>query len=167
MSVGLNGRYRLTVEVDDDFRSRFDDLKDTEVDITVKKHRERRSLDANAYCWVLLDKLADALRVPKDELYRRMVRDVGGNCETVCVMDQAVPRLVNGWEHNGLGWFCETLPSKLDGCTNVILYYGSSTYDTAQMSRLISLIVDECKTQGIETATPEEIAQMEALWANG
>lgn len=167
MSVGLNGRYRLTVEVDDDFRSRFDDLKDTEVDITVKKHRERRSLDANAYCWVLLDKLAAVLRVPKEELYRRMVRDVGGNCETVCVMDTAVSRLVGGWEHNGLGWFCETYPSKLDGCTNVILYYGSSTYDTAQMSRLISLIVDECKAQGIETATPDEIKQMEALWANG
>ena len=56
------------------------------------------------------------------------------------------------------------MPSKLPGCVNVILYYGSSTYDTAQMSRLINLAVQDCKEQGIETMTPQELAAMMEGW---
>ena len=54
--------------------------------------------------------------------------------------------------------------SKLPGCTNVILYYGSSSYDTEQMSSLIDLLVDDCKAQGIETATPDELARYKEEW---
>jgi hypothetical protein len=82
----------------------------------------------------------------------------------VCVKNEAVERLCEGWRHNGLGWQTDIVPSKLKGCTNVILYYGSSTYNTEQMSRLINLIVEDCKIQGIETRTPEEIANMLSLW---
>lgn len=48
---------------------------------------------------------------------------------------KAVDTLIRGWEHNGLGWMTDTMTSKLPNCTNVVLYYGSSTYDTKQMSR--------------------------------
>ena len=63
----------------------------------------------------------------------------------------------SNWGHNGLGWIADTTESKLPGCTNVILYYGSSTYDKSQMARLIDNIVQDCKAVGIETATPAEI----------
>lgn len=66
--------------------------------------------------------------------------------------------------NNGLGWQTDTIPSKLEGCTNVVLYYGSSTYDTEQMSRLIDIVVQDCKALGIETKTPDEIANMLSLW---
>ena len=56
------------------------------------------------------------------------------------------------------------MPSKIEGCTNVILYYGSSTYNTEQMSRLINLVVEDCKAQGVETMTPDEINRMLSLW---
>ncbi len=135
-------------------------------DVQIKQHRERRSLDANAYCWVLLDKLSEKLsssRTPmtKETLYRQLIPDVGGVSQTVCVKSEAADKLVEGWEHNGLGWIAELMPSKIGGCTNVILYYGSSTYDTAQMSRLINLVVDECKAQDIETMTPKELERLE------
>lgn len=130
----------------------------------LKEQRKRRSLDANAYFWVLLDKLSAALRQPKTELYRCLIKDVGGVSETVCVQDKAADKLRAGWEHNGLGWVTDTMPSKIEGCTNVILYYGSSTYDTNQMSRLIDLVIEECKAQGIETMTPEELARLKEDW---
>ena len=63
-----------------------------------------------------------------------------------------------------LGWLTDAFPSKLPGCTNVILYYGSSCYDTKQMSRLIDLVVEDCKEQGIDTATPAEIALLKEEW---
>jgi hypothetical protein len=131
---------------------------------TVGKKRKRRSLDANAYAWVLLDKLSAAMSKSKVDLYRGYIRDVGGVSETVCVVNAAVDKLRAGWEHNGLGWQTETLPSKIEECTNVILYYGSSVYDTGQMARLIDLIVQDCKAVGIETGDPAEIQSLLESW---
>lgn len=135
-----------------------------EWEVALGRQKKRRSLDANAYCWVLLDKLASVLNRPKTEIYRQYIREIGGNSETVCVVNAAVEKLCSGWEHNGLGWQTETTPSRLEGCTNVILYYGSSTYDMAQMSRLINLIVEDCKAQGIETMTPYELDALIGRW---
>lgn len=143
----------------------LDEIADGKIyDVTIKEHRERRSLDANAYAWVLLDKLAERLRIPKTDLYRSYIREIGGNNETVCVLEAAADKLRSGWEHNGVGWQTETMPSKINGCVNVTLYYGSSTYDTAQMSRLIDLIVQDCKAQGIETMTPQQLAALMEGW---
>lgn len=143
----------------------FDELHDYEkLTIKLTKHREKRSLDANAYAWVLLDKLAEKLQLPKEEIYRSYIKDIGGNSDIVCVQDKAVDKLRQGWSKNGIGWVTDTMPSKLEGCTNVVLYYGSSSYDKAQMSRLIDMIVNDCKAQGIETRTPDDINRMLALW---
>ena len=130
----------------------------------IERKRKKRSLDANAYFFVLADKLAQTLNIPKTEIYRNYIKEVGGVSEMVCVKTEAAEKLCDGWRHNGLGWQTDIVPSKLKGCTNVILYYGSSTYNTEQMSRLISLVVEDCKALGIETRTPEEIANMLSLW---
>jgi hypothetical protein len=132
--------------------------------IKMSKFREKRSLDANAYCWVLLGKLAEKLKTPKTEIYRSLIKEIGGNSDTVCVQNKAVDSLRDGWQRNGIGWVTDTMPSKIDGCTNVVLYYGSSTYDTAQMSRLINNIVEECKLQGIETRSKEELESLLNSW---
>ena len=93
-------------------------------------------------------------------IYRALVRDIGGNSTTICAQNKTVDKLRENWQANGLGWITDTLESKIDGCTNVVLYYGSSTYDTVQMSRLINLLVQECKAQGIDTKTPSELAAL-------
>lgn len=130
----------------------------------IERKRKKRSLDANAYFFSLADKLAAKLNIPKTEIYRNYIKEIGGVSEMVCVKNEAVEKLCEGWRHNGLGWQTDIVPSKLKGCTNVILYYGSSTYNTEQMSRLINLVVEDCKVQGIETRTPEQIANMLSLW---
>ena len=130
----------------------------------IERKRKKRSTDANAYFFTLADKLAERLNIPKTEIYRNYIKEIGGVSEVVCVRTDAVEKLCEGWRHNGLGWQTDTVPSKIDGCTNVILYYGSSTYNTEQMSRLIDLVVEDCKVQGIETRTPDEIADMLSLW---
>ena len=122
---------------------------------------QRRSLDANAYLWTLLGKLSAALHIPPEEIYREAIRDVGGNYEVTPIRDDALEKWRSIWQGNGLGWVCEEIgPSKLPGYTNVRNFFGSSTYDTAQMSRLIEIVVRECKAQGIETMTPEELASL-------
>ena len=151
----FGGEWQWSFTTREDFSKEFDDLKDCSVDISIKKAANRRSRDANALAWVLIDKIAEKTRIPKKEVYRNAIREIGGVSEMVCVQDKAVERLRSGWEKNGIGWQTETAPSKLPGCTNVILYYGSSTYDTAQMSRLLDLIIQECEQQGIPTLRDE------------
>ena len=73
-------------------------------------------------------------------------------------------RRERGWERNGIGWMAETFPSKLKGCVNVTVWYGSSTYDTEQMSRLIDAVVEDCKAVGIETMTPAELDALVSRW---
>lgn len=155
----------LQVNEVNDFKQLVDDMNTLDkLSIEIKPYKARRSLDANAYFFVLADKLAEKLNTTKEDIYRNAIRDIGGVSETVCVKNEAVERLCEGWTRQGLGWQTDTFPSKIEGCTNVILYYGSSTYDSAQMSRLIDNIVQECKVQGIETMTPNELANMLSLW---
>lgn len=135
--------------------------KDKKYVAEIKEYHARRSLDSNAYCWVLIGKLAEVLRVSPEEIYRQAITSVGGNYEIFPVKNEAVVRWKEIWQSNGVGWICDDMgPSKLPGYTNVMCFYGSRVYDTAQMGRLIDIIVQECKLQGIETMTPDEIARM-------
>lgn len=151
----FDGRWEITFATREDFTEEFDSLKDAPVKVEIKKAAQKRSNDANAYAWVLLDKLAEKTRIPKTEIYKDAIREIGGVSETVCVQEKAVERLCSGWKKNGIGWQTEVMPSKITGCKNVILYYGSSTYDSIQMSRLLDLIIQQCEQQGIPTLRDE------------
>lgn len=120
--------------------------------------KNKRSNDANAYFWELCGQLAEKIRIPPDDIYRFLIKGVGGNYEVVPIRNDAVDTWIRNWESRGIGWVCETTPSKLPGYTNVFSYYGSSVYDTDQMSRLIELIINECKANGIETETPDRLS---------
>lgn len=157
----------LAVNEKNDLLQCYDDLKDLEMlSIEIKKYRKKRSLDANAYAWVLIDKIAENQCVSKEEVYREAIRSIGGNSEIVCVKNEAVERLCDGWRRNGIGWQTDTFQSKIDGCTNVILYYGSSVYDSLQMHLLLENLIQDCKALGIQTETPEAIEKMKSLWRN-
>lgn len=128
------------------------------------KTKKRRSLDANAYAWVLVDKIAAAIRIPKEEVYQNTIKGIGGVSDIVCVKDAAVDKLRQNWSRNGLGWQTETMPSKIAGCTNVVLYYGSSAYDTKQMSALIDRLIEDAKALDIETLPPDRLEALLNGW---
>jgi hypothetical protein len=163
----MNGKPLVTFEFNEkqSVLNLVDSLKDDEkLSFKIGKYRERRSLDANAYCFLLIGKIAEKTNVPKEEVYRAAIKQIGGNYDVVCVQDKAVESLCEAWRRNGLGWQADTFPSKIEGCTNVALYYGSSTYDVPTMSRLIDNIVQDCDALGIETKSPEEIASLLSAW---
>lgn len=160
-------RYVLTLEMQDAPAAMrvWDELRgDEKISVRFSKHRRKRSLDSNAYAWVLMDRLSEKLGIPKEQIYRQYIKEIGGVSETICIKTDGVQKLCDAWHKNGLGWLTATFPSGTKGYTNVILYYGSSTYDTRQMSRMIDMIVNDCKEQGIETANPEELRALLALW---
>lgn len=132
----------------------------------IKECREKRSLNANAYFWVLLSKLSAKLKIPKSELYKEFIRGIGDNFYVMLVKTSEIKAVSESWQHNGLGWITEDLGQCDDEYSFVLFYKGSSTYNTKQMSALIELAVMECQEQGIETKTPDEIARMVSLWEN-
>ena len=137
------------------------------VKIDIAKWREKRSLDSNAYAWVLLDKIAEKTRNTKENIYREIIKRVGV-FEILPIKDDAVNSFIKRWQSKGLGWVCDNLGSspKLKGYTKIVAYYGTSTYDTKEMSRFLDEIVSEAKELGIQVETPEQIAEMKSLWSS-
>lgn len=134
-------------------------------DLEVKEHRQKRSLDANAYAWVLIHKLAAVERITPEEVYLLNIPKVGNNYTPVCLRECDVQRFIKSWESNGLGWPVKDLgPSQVPGCRNLMAYHGSSTYDTQQMSVLIDNLVQDCKSLDIETLSPEKLALLKEGW---
>ena len=164
ISINPDGSQDITVTVKSDFRNAYDELKDKDINIEIKKYSKKRSLDSNALAWVLIDKLAEKLRMKKIEVYQHAIRDIGGVWDIVCVQDAAVEQLCSGWKAHGMGWMTECSKSKIPGCTNVTLWYGSSVFDTKQMSDLINNLIQDCNEQGIPTMTQDEVNKSLALW---
>lgn len=70
------------------------------------------------------------------------------------------------WEKQGLGFLVQEVTRK-DKCVKVHCYYGSSTYDSKEMSLLIDLIVQECKQLNIEIKSKSEIDSLLKQWESG
>lgn len=172
LSMGMNRKQRITVEVNEDFQEQFMKLKDTDLDIEIKKHRERRSLNANSYYWVLITKVAKRLRISNNRAHNIMLRRYGA----LEVIDDQLVYLVlpdvDEAEEKALE--SETyhirptsqVKTGNDGklYRTYIMLKGSSAYDTAEMSRLINGIVDECKEMGIETLPPDKLKALLEAW---
>ena len=134
-------------------------------DIEIKKHRQKRSRNANAYCWVLCEKLAQKLtEMDKIGVYRQAIKEVGV-FRQVEINKDAAKTLKAIWEGTGIGWITETVDeSRTEGFQIMNLYYGSSTYNTKQMSRLLDNLVQDCKACGIETLPSDELERMMGEW---
>lgn len=136
-------------------------MEEKQFDVEFIKPKEKRSLQANAFAWVLIGKIADKTRVERSEVYKQMIRDVGGNSVSVVLRNDAVKQFCTDWHRNGIGWVTDEIPNGED-TTLVIAYEGSHVYDKAQMSRFIDLLVREAKDHGIHVE--DDIDKMIADW---
>jgi len=147
----------------------IDDLKliianKKELSVEIKAYRKKRSLDSNAYCWILCQKIAEVIHSTKELVYKKVIKDVG-QFELMPIKNEAVERWQKVWESKGMGWFSEVLEdSKLEGYKKIVSYYGSSCYDVREMCVLINEIVAQCKELGIETISSNELERMKSAW---
>ena len=146
----------MTIELDADFREEYDKLHDKPVEIVIKRYREKRSLDANAYLWALITKIANALRESKEEIYFDMLKRYGQG-GAVSVEEKYAEDFKRSYKYNEfLG------ASTLNGKTfqHFRFWVGSSEYDSEEMSILIDGVVYEAKNLGIETMPEEEFKSL-------
>ena len=164
--VGANidfktGKPTLTLEVNEsnEFGILVDEMRDKDkLSIEVKVYREKRSLNANAYAWTLIGKIADAVRAGKDEIYLKCLKRYGQS-ELISVLSHVpIGNYVKYYEEAG--------ESKLNGkmFTHYRVFKGSSEFDTREMSIFVDGICDEARALGIQVETPNQLAEMKARW---
>lgn len=139
---------------------------DKDYKLIIKEDKAKRSLNANALFWEYCGRLAAVTRVPKTEIYRNYIRDIGGNSEMLCIRNDAVERFIEKWEQGHIGRIAEVLQpaEKIPNHTVVTIYYGSSDYDNTQMSRLINLLMQDCINNGIMTPEQEDLNRLCEEW---
>lgn len=141
------------------------------VALKVSKHRAKRSLDANAYYWTLLGKLAAALKISNNYCHNIMLRRYGvpeefdGKPVYIVIpdTDEAEKKASESETYHIKPTANVREGNDGNMYRTYILMRGSHGYDTAEMSRLISGIRDECQQCGIPVETPDEIAQLISL----
>lgn len=150
----------VEVELDGNQCERLEKLQGKDISADFKIFREKRSLSANAYAWTLINKLADVMEQSDVDIYRRHIKEMGVYRD-IDIDEKAENTLKTVWQAYGLGWLAERVDfGRKDGYITLRLYYGSSVYNTKQMSRFIDGIVQDCKAVGIETMTPAEIDRL-------
>lgn len=132
--------------------------KDTIYDVKINKHREKRSLNANAYLWKLVTEIGNILNKSKEEVYLQMLIDYGQS-EMISILSEinvkgyfkyyklAGTSILNGKEFN-----------------HYKIYKGSSEYNTKEMSILLEGAVQEAKSLGIKTKEDYEIEKLIEEW---
>lgn len=126
----------------------------------VKEHKNKRSLDANAYYWVLVNKIASALNQSKDFVHRSMLKQYGETYSLLLPAEYNITGLIKYYEE-------ESTIKKGDKLfKSYKAYLPSSEMDSKQMSVLIDGIVSEAKSMDIETMTPNQIEELKASWGN-
>ena len=155
-ALSFSKKQRLTLELDGDFRNQFDKLHDEDVEVTIKKYSDDRTLKSNKYLWVLMNKIGNVLRESKEDIYLDMLKQYGqGGAVSVDERFDANFRRTYKY-HEYLG------ESELNG--RVFKHYrfwvGSSDYNKEEFSILLDGVINEAKNLGIETKSKEEIQSL-------
>ena len=143
----------------------YDKTKDADLSVEIKKWYDKRSLPANSYFHVLVDKIAEATKTTHTEIHNQLIADYG--CR-----DLEIPEVIF---RDNINWlriaYMHVRPTTqtriLDNGQLYRVYQvmrGSHTYNTAEMARLIDGAVTEAKALGIETLPPNELERMKAAW---
>ncbi len=142
-----------------------EELQNVRLNVEAKKWYKKRSNDANAYLWVLIEKLSEKLNMSRTEVYKKHIYEAGSYQELV-MPEEAMQKFNEIWQSNGLGWFCK---KSVNEYGEIVLhaFYGSSKYDTKEMTRLLDSVIQDCREQGIETKTKAEIDSLLRSWSSG
>lgn len=139
----------------------IDDIKECEkLSITAKKYRKKRSLDANGLLWACLGDIAAALRVDKWDIYLQMLKRYG-QYTYICVKPKMVEAVKMQWRE------CEVVGNvNINGqeAVQMLVYFGSSTYNTQEFSVLLDGVVSEMKEMGLPLPMPGDMKKALEQW---
>ena len=144
----------------------IEELKGLKLKITAKQDIKKRSINANNYFWKILQELCELAEIDTIEEYKRRVKELG-IFRRFKIEKENVNTFERMWTRQGIAWFCEIADTEYIGNTEfkiINAYYGSSSFNSKQMSRLIDGLIQDCKPYNIETKTSTEIKSLLESW---
>ena len=161
----------MIINLSCDYREEFDELKDEDVKIEIKKASKRKSLEANAFLWQLCGQIAikssKFSNDGKNDVYREAIR-AKGIWQEVYIRNDAVETFIRNWSSGGIGWFVDIIDEfqnkKGETFKELHVYFGTSTYNSAELSHVIDYVVNMAEDLNISTITPKEEERMLAAW---
>ena len=157
-NFSLKDTFKILQEVSNYFLPLAQIKPDKKYTIEIKEYREKRSLDANAYCWVLIANIADAVVKSKEDVYFDMLKAYG-QCGVIKVPNAMTENFKRAYKYHE-----EHEKLTDEKAVYFRFYVGSSNYDTKEMSGLIEGIIHEAQQLDIETKTPYEIERIMNTW---
>lgn len=162
-----NNSSKIVLTINSNEVNTLEKLRGLKLNVELKQYREKRRIDANAYCWVLCDNIAKALTteqtaITKEDIYKDAILQIG-RFEPLIITEKAYENFKRIWEKQGLGYLIQEV-SKKDKCVRLNAYYGSSSYDTKEMSLLIQILIELAKSIGVETRPKAEIESLLKEW---
>ena len=140
-------------------KQELENIKDNKKLYRFEPYKEKRSNQANKYFWELLGQLCLEMGLDTIEEYKKRVRQLGVFRYWEIDKDN-VATFNKMWSDNGIAWFTDVVDIAENGKIGINAYYGSSSYNSKQMAKLIDGVVQDCKSIGIETETPENIKSL-------
>ena len=132
----------------------------------VKEVKKKRSINANNYFWKLLQELCELQDLDTIEEYKKRVKELA-IFRRFRIETKDVKTFEIMWQDKGIAWFCEIADTEYISNVEfkiINAYYGSSSFNSKQMSRLIDGVVQDCKAVGIETKSEAEICSLLKEW---
>lgn len=124
----------------------------------IEVKRKKRSKNANSYFWELLQKLCEEMNIDVIQEYKKRVKELGIFKQWEISIEN-VPTFEKLWQDRGIAWFTEKV-EEIGNKAIINAYYGSSSYNSRQFSKLLDNLVQDCKSVGIQTLDELEIEEL-------
>lgn len=151
---------KIFIELETDGRLEdIEKLRGKDLDITFKVHREKRSLDANAFLWSCLGKMGGVLNVPAWDMYLYSLERYG-KYTYIQILESAYEDLKRMWrETKVVGDFMSVnmITGEKEKFLEVLCFFGSSTYNSKEFSRLLEGVISDMEQMGLERPTSDEM----------
>jgi len=137
-------------------------IKDKPYICEIKPYKQKRSLDANSYFHVLVDKIAKVINKSTEDVKVQMNLDYG----TIASDEQGLKagfKALKSIPINKFFKYAKPIGECVEnGKTFVkyLIYKETHTLDTSEIVILIDGVVEEAKQLGIETLTPIELENL-------
>ena len=151
---------KTLIMLETDGRPDLDELKGKDLEVDMKPWRNRRSKDANALFWACVGELAKALRADKWEIYLSLLKSYG-KFSYVIVPTGAVEKMQRMWRETEIVGDIVVNGRK---AVQMLCYYGSSVYNTEEMSALIDGTISEMMQVGLPRPDGGEIRRALKEW---
>ena len=156
------GKYNLTFELDEGNISETDNINGKKLRVLAKPYRQKRSLTSNGYAWHLMQEIAEKTGVPKDEVYKECLQKYSRAFAHMIVHPEVIPRLAE--DYRVVVDLGDVLVNGKVG-HQVQIYFGSSSFDTKEMSVFLDGMISECRDLKIDVIPQSDIDKLNAEWS--